>query len=112
LDDGFTAADQSITDDYDSVFRFYLGFAIAGTDTATGEALQSNVYYGWAQFEYSDGEISVVSSALNTTGGGIYAGTDRTTSVPEPASGALALLGAVLLLRRRGTGRRAARFRF
>ncbi len=81
--------------------RFYLGFATGVPDWDTGEHASRDIFYGWALFECRAGALAVVRSAVNAEGGGIYVGTDRTTAVPEPASGALALLGALLLLRRR-----------
>ena len=102
--DGYDVrADDPIEAPYSSAFTFYLGFA-TGAENDTAPDMTDNwshVYYGWARFVYARGTISLVNSALNTEGGGIYVGTDRTTAVPEPASGALALLGALPLLRRR-----------
>ena len=65
----------------------------------------SDVYYGWALFEYSYGRLTLVDSALNTGGGGIYAGTSITVPIPEPSSWALAALGVAALLRRRHSHR-------
>ena len=96
-------ADDPISAPYYSSFTFYLGFATAAENVTAPNLIDnwSHVYYGWARFSYNRGAISLVDSALNADGGGIYVGTDRTTPVPEPASGALALVGAVLFLRRK-----------
>ena len=83
--------------------RFYLGFATASSESHP-QYDWTDVYYGWALFEYSGGRLSLVDSALNVDGGGIYAGTAVTVPIPEPAAGALAALGAVALLRRRRSG--------
>ena len=84
-----------------STFDFYLGFATAAEYTGSWADPSKYVYYGWAQFTYSKGTITLVNSALNTEGGGIYAGTGITTPVPEPATGILSFLGMVLLLHHR-----------
>ncbi len=63
--------------------------------------MKMGLFFGFLALMVARGTISLVNSELNTEGGGIYVGTDRTTAVPEPASGALALLGALPLLRRR-----------
>lgn len=83
--------------------RFYLGFASASSaaEKAYPQYDWSDVYYGWALFEYSYGRLTLVDSALNIEGGGIYAGTSITVPIPEPSSCALAVLGVVALLRRR-----------
>lgn len=96
-------ADDPIEANYNSSFMFYLGFATGAENDDYPDSTDgwSHVYYGWALFSYDKGTISVVKSALNTEGGGIYVGTDRTTPVPEPAADGLALAGALLLLRRR-----------
>ena len=106
LDDGadetYTPrADDPITAAYNSTFDFYLGFATAAEYAGSWNDPWKYVYYGWAQFTYSNGTITLVDSALNTEGGGIYAGTGITTPVPEPATGLLSFLGILLLLRPR-----------
>ena len=101
MDDEGYGGTGSIEFLYGETCQFYLGFSTGLPNWETGVHCSSDIYYGWALFEYSAGKVSLVRSALNTEGGGIYVGTDRTTPVPEPASCALAFLGAVLLLRRR-----------
>lgn len=106
LDDGADGtynprADDPITAPYNSTFDFYLGFATAAEYTGSWADPWKYVYYGWAQFTYSKGTITLVDSALNTEGGGIYAGTGITTPVPEPATGILSFLGILLLIRPR-----------
>ena len=103
MDEGEYGGSGSFDCNYAGQHRFYMGFATAlpDWDNETGVHRLRDIFYGWALFEYSEGKLSLVQSALNADGGGIYVGTDRTTPVPEPASGALALVGAVLFLRRR-----------
>ena len=107
LDDGGYDGSGSIDCDYAGQYRFYMGFAtgLPDWDDETGVHRSRDIFYGWALFEYSGGKVSLVQSALNADGGGIYVGTDRTTPVPEPATGGLALAGALLLLRRRRRSR-------
>ena len=104
LDDGQYSGSGSIDRSYGGTYQFYMGFATGLPEwwlEESGDLATRKIFYGWALFEYSSGKLSVVRSALNTTGGGIYVGTDRVTPVPEPAGGGLALAGALLLLRRR-----------
>ena len=59
-------------------------------------------YYGWVELTVSPTGITLGHSALRLDGKPIVVGTTET--VPEPAAGALALLGAALLFRRRRIG--------
>ncbi len=89
---------------YGQTFDFYLAFAAGreGDYDEQGVSLDREVWYGWVQIQYSRGTLSVLRSALCTDPNvGIYVGTDRTTSVPEPAVAGIELAGALLLLRRR-----------
>ena len=52
-----------------------------------------NREYGWAELLYDGTTISVVSSATERTGLGIYAGTG--TAIPEPSSAGLLTIGVV-----------------
>ena len=52
-----------------------------------------NREYGWAELLYDGTTISVVSSATERTGLGIYAGTG--TAIPEPSSAVLLTIGVV-----------------
>ena len=80
---------------YDTVF---MAFAIGGIDYGTGEFIE--LWYGWVALTYDNQGVHVGSSAIETTGLGIYAGTGIV--IPEPSSALLALSGlAVFLLRRR-----------
>ena len=58
-----------------------------------------NREYGWAELLYDGTTISVVSSATERTGLGIYAGTG--TAIPEPTTAGLLLIGAMGLAWRR-----------
>ncbi len=72
---------------------FYLGFA---AEMAKDGEL--SVVYGWVQL-FADGEnLRLGNTAIDLSGASLVVG-----QVPEPMSGALALFGAFLLLRRRGS---------
>lgn len=87
-------------------FRFYLGLATASINCWRPEdpynPVFDEVYYGWALFEWSKNQLSLVDSALclepNT---GIIVGSSTIVPIPEPSSCALAALGVAALLRRR-----------
>lgn len=100
------SADDSITRFYNGTFSFFLAFATTTNEADDlGNPIFEHVWYGWVQIEYSKGILSVIDSAVNLTANeGIVVGTDRTIPVPEPASGFLALFGALLLTRRRTSG--------
>lgn len=86
-------------------FDFYLAFAtdallVSGAGQWDPSMPGGPCCYGWVELRYSNGRLFVLDSALNLTPEqGIAVGSY--TPVPEPASGALALGGAVLLLRRK-----------
>lgn len=86
-------------------FDFYLAFAtdallVPGARQWDPSQPGGPCCYGWVELRYSTGQLFVLDSALNTTPEqGILVGSY--VPVPEPASGALALLGAILFLRRR-----------
>ena len=88
---------DNMTAEYGSLYleqgeSIYLGFQLGG---ASGQ-------YGWAELYYDNYAVSVLSSATERTGLGIYAGTG--TVIPEPATTGLLLMGAAGLVwkRRRG----------
>jgi hypothetical protein len=89
---------DNITAEYGSLLLHYdqsifLGFQLGGADYCP------EIEYGWAQL-YFDGEsVSVLASATERTGLGIYAGTG--TAIPEPATAGLLLMSAVGLAWRR-----------
>ena len=71
----------------------YLGFCL-GMD-------YESAWYGWVELQYDGAGILALSSAVERTGLGIYAGTG--TAIPEPATAGLWLLGAAgLVWRKRG----------
>ena len=81
---------------------FHLGFWLdvdwSGTPSSTTDI------YGWAALLWDGTELTLVDSAAETTGVGIYAGTYD--AIPEPAVAGLLLVGlAVLTMRRRHTRR-------
>lgn len=65
----------------------YLGYRLGGTTSFP------DAEYGWVELYFDGNEVSVVSSAIERTGLGIYAGMG--VAVPEPA--AMGLLGAGVL---------------
>ena len=71
----------------------YLGFRTGGADYCP------YTEYGWVELYYDNYSVSVVASATERTGLGIYAGTGN--AVPEPATAGLLLLGAAGLARGR-----------
>ncbi len=58
-----------------------------------------NREYGWVELLYDGFSVSVVSSATERTGLGIYAGTG--TAIPEPTTVGMMIMGAAGLLFRR-----------
>lgn len=92
-----TYALGSIEMPYNQVF--YLGFQLDG-----GGADYTAYIYGWAALLWNGTDLTLVGSAAETTGVGIYAGTY--TPIPEPSAAGLLLAGlAVLAMRRRHTQR-------
>ena len=89
--DNITAEYGSLLLDYDQ--SIYLGFRLGGADYSP------DIEYGWAQLYFDGDAVSVLSSATERTGLGIYAGTG--TAIPEPATAGLLLIGAVGLAWRR-----------
>jgi len=72
---------------------FYLAFALYGD-------IHPVPIYGWAELVYDGTTLSLVDSAAETTGVGIYTGTYN--EIPEPYTAGLALTGfAVMAIRRR-----------
>ena len=71
----------------------YLGFRLDGHDYAPYKE------YGWAELLYDGATVSVISSATERTGLGIYAGTG--VAIPEPATAGLLIIGASVLAWRR-----------
>ncbi len=74
---------------------FFLGFRLDGSDPPV-----SYYIYGWAALLWDGTQLTLVDSAAETTGVGIYAGTYD--AIPEPTTAGLLLAGlAVLAVRRR-----------
>lgn len=71
----------------------YMGFRLGGADYCP------EAEYGWAQLNFDGDTVSILSSATERTGLGIYAGTG--TAIAEPATAGLLLLGTAVLARRR-----------
>ncbi len=73
---------------------FYLGFCLSNTPG------DEDSIYGWVALIYDGTTLTLVDSAAETSGVGIYAGTY--TPIPEPTTACLALTGlAVLAVGRR-----------
>jgi len=73
---------------------FYLAFALYG------DIYHPDQIYGWAKLFYDGTTLTLLDSAAETTGVGIYTGTY--TAIPEPCMAGLALTGlAVMAIRRR-----------
>lgn len=89
---------KSFSVDYDEVFL--LGFEMQGESRVLPEYV---TLYGWAMFQFSNGELSLVSSAVAIDADGIYAGTGNVIprSIPEPSATALLILGLAALAARR-----------
>ena len=74
----------------------YLGFRLGWPDIESGLLSPE---YGWAQLNFDGDTVSVLGSATERTGLGIYAGTG--TAIPEPATTGLLLLGALGIIWKR-----------
>ena len=85
----------------------YLGFAtMSDLNTVSYEGEQTGTrdwmkYYGWVELEVSPTSVTLGHSAIRLDGRPIIVGSTDTPLIPEPATHALALLGAALLLPRR-----------
>lgn len=66
----------------------YMGFQLGGY-----AASDYTVEFGWAELSYDGSVVTLVSSASERTGLGIYAGTGM--AIPEPATVGLLLVGAL-----------------
>ena len=64
-----------------------------------GRSEFNELEYGWAELLYDGATVSVISSATERTGLGIYAGTG--VAIPEPATAGLLMIGAGVLAWRR-----------
>lgn len=77
-------------------WTMYLGF-----ETRHGYLVDPYPIYGWIELFVDNYTISLGNTCLDLTGRPVVVGVRSAEPVPEPASGALALLGATLLFRRR-----------
>lgn len=59
------------------------------------------VYYGWVELIANDSFLTLGNTYVDLNGRPVVVGARPEEPIPEPASGALALLGAALLFRRR-----------
>ena len=89
--DNITAEYGSLLLNYDE--PVYLGFRLGGAYYCPAAE------YGWAQLYFDGDVVSVLSSATERTGLGIYAGTGM--AIPEPATAGLLMIGAGVLAWRR-----------
>ena len=72
---------------------FLLGFWLDANGNSTPG---SGDRFGWASFTYQQSGIILNSSAIESTGAGIIAGT--TTAVPEPSTAILLVIGVTALI--------------
>lgn len=78
---------------------FYLGFRLDGPPSPDFPNPPIYYIYGWASLLWDGTTLSLVDSAAETSGVGLYAGTH--TPIPEPSTAVLALIGMTLLATRR-----------
>ncbi len=78
---------------FDAGQRIYLGFRLGSNENFP------YAEYGWAELYFDGNVVSILSSATERTGLGIFAGTGQ--AIPEPATAGLLLLGAAGLVRGR-----------
>ena len=87
---------------------FYLGFYTGYNPWDSHghyTGIYSNPVFGWGEFVNTEGVISMLNSALEIEGGGIYAGTENFVGVPEPSMFAFMGLGGLLFGLRAGRKR-------
>jgi hypothetical protein len=80
--------------------HFYLGFYTGHYPLSVidGKNVYNDPVFGWGEFVNNNGTISMLGSALEYGGDGIYAGTlNIIQPVPEPGTWALTVLGGLLL---------------
>jgi len=96
---GDTMEFGSIEMPYNQVF--YLGFSLdEGPLSGPYNNTPDHYIYGWAALLWNGTELTLVDSAAETTGVGIYAGTYN--AIPEPSAAGLLLAGlAAFAMRRR-----------
>ena len=113
---GWTGSDESLhtvgTSDYEirvsGIDTVYLGFATINDydpkagDLTSGTTLYTK-YYGWVELTVTPTAVTLGNSAIRLDGRPIIVGSTDTPLIPEPATGILAVLGAVLLFRVRKT---------
>ncbi len=90
--DDIGRSDYSIVPDLTGRTPFYLGFATEYVP----QGGETTVVYGWVELFARGRTLSLGRTAIDLSGSPLVAG-----QIPEPTSGVLALLGAVLLLFRR-----------
>ena len=73
----------------------YFGFStkVPGSETP--------VYYGWIEIIANDSLLTLGDTCVDLDGNPVVVGIRPSEPIPEPATGALALLGATMLFRRR-----------
>ena len=86
----------------------YLGFATINDydpragDLTLGTTLYTK-YYGWVELTVTPTAVTLGNSAIRLDGRPIIVGSTDTPLIPEPATGILAVLGTVVLFRKRKT---------
>ena len=88
--------------EYDALtpWSLYLGFESKYTDFS-GNSETLKTIYSWVELRIDNNSVSLGDSCIDLTGRPVVVGVRSAEPIPEPASGALALLGAALLFRRR-----------
>jgi len=82
---------------------FYLGFQLDAPPNPAFPDVPVFIY-GWAALLWDGTELTLVDSAAEMSGVGLYAGTYN--AIPEPSAAGLLLVGvAALVVRRRHTRR-------
>ena len=90
-----------------SKWTLYLGIEASIGDSLSGYDSDGNAYsndpkiYGWVEFFVDNYTVTLGNTCLDLSGRPVVVGVRSAEPVPEPATGALALLGAGLLFRRR-----------
>ncbi len=92
-----------------SRWTLYLGIEASIGDSLSGYDSDGNAYsndpkiYGWVELFVDNYTVTLGNTCLDLSGRPVVVGVRSAEPVPEPATGALAFLGAMLLFRRKKT---------
>jgi hypothetical protein len=90
--------------DGNNPLTLYFGIETVPLDAdLSGENLNVPRVYGWVEFFVNDYIVTLGNTCFDLTGRPVVVGVRSAEPVPEPATGALAFLGATLLFRRKKT---------